>query len=88
MLQILSQFLLQFFTSFALTRSFLDRYYVDSLVKHLKTEDLSVEDLFTQIREELSVLKASSLPVEYSLTRSGLPFCLNPGKKSTEGQML
>ena len=87
MLQTLNQFLLQFVTSVVLTRSFRGRYYIDSLVEHLKTENLSVEDLFTQIREKLSVLKASSLPMECSLTRSGLPFCLNPGEEWTQSQM-
>lgn len=47
----------------------------------MKEEKLVLEDLFAKVREDLSKRQpgVSSLPVEFSLTSSLLPLCLNQG---------
>lgn len=47
----------------------------------MKEEKLVLKDLFAKVREDLSQRqpRVSSLPLEFSLTSSLLPLCLNQG---------
>jgi len=57
---------------------FLLRAYVKSVVKHLSEgSDIMLADLFAKVRTDLSS-QSVSLPVEFSLTTSPLPICVNP----------
>lgn len=54
------------------------RAYVKSVVKHLSEgSDIMLADLFEKVRADLSS-QSVSLPVEFSLTTSPLPICVNP----------
>ena len=54
------------------------RAYVKSVVKNLKEEsNLMLADLFEKVRADLASQSVSS-PVEFSLTPSPLPICVNP----------
>ena len=57
------------------------RYYIETIVKYMKEEKLVLKDLFAKVREDLSQRqpRVSSLPLEFSLTSSLLPLCLNQG---------
>lgn len=56
------------------------RAYIESLIKNLE-QKVTLDGLFDNVRGELSQRKpeVSSLPLEFSLTSSLLPFRLNPG---------
>ena len=57
------------------------RAYVKSVVETLKEEsNLMLADLFEKVREDLASQSVSS-PVEFSLTTSPLPICVNPEDK-------
>lgn len=48
------------------------------MVKHLSEgSDIMLADLFEKVRTDLSS-QSVSLPVEFSLTTSPLPICVNP----------
>ena len=51
------------------------------MVKYMTEEKLVLKDLFAKVREDLSQRQppVSSLPLEFSLTSSLLPLCLNQG---------
>jgi len=54
------------------------RAYVKSVVKHLSEEsNMMLADLFEKVRADLASQSVSS-PVEFSLTTSPLPVCVNP----------
>ncbi|XP_015773272.1 PREDICTED: uncharacterized protein LOC107351491 isoform X1 [Acropora digitifera] len=56
-------------------------YYIQTMVKYMTEEKLVLKDLFAKVREDLSQRQppVSSLPLEFSLTSSLLPLCLNQG---------
>ena len=57
---------------------FMFRAYIQSVVENLSQEsNVMVADLFDRVREELANQSVSS-PVEFSLTSSPLPICINP----------
>ena len=54
------------------------RAYVKSVVKNLSEEsNMMLADLFEKVRADLASQSFSS-PVEFSLTTSPLPICVNP----------
>ena len=63
------------------------RYYIKSVLKHLSDNTVMLGDLFDKVRRDLMDKQPAtcSLPVEFSLTSSLLPLCLNPG--DCEGQL-
>lgn len=64
---------------------FMFRCYIQSVVENLKKEsNVMVADLFDRVREDLADKSVSS-PVEFSLTTSRLPICINPDQ-DTPGQ--
>lgn len=58
--------------------SFTFRAYIQSVVQNLSQEsNMMVAELFDKVREDLADQSVSS-PVEFSLTSSPLPICINP----------
>lgn len=54
------------------------RAYVKSVVENLRQEpNMMLADLFDKVRADLASQSVSS-PVEFSLTSSPLPICINP----------
>ena len=55
------------------------RAYIKSLVENLQQEsNMMLADLFDRVRADLESKEAVSSPVEFSLTSSPQPICINP----------
>ncbi|XP_068750368.1 uncharacterized protein [Montipora capricornis] len=61
--------------------------YITSVVKYMKEENMLLEDLFANVRGDLSQTQPaiSSLPLEFSLTSFLIPLCFNPAAEDSKG---
>lgn len=61
--------------------------YIKSVVKYMKEENMLLEDLFANVRGDLSQKQPaiSSLPLEFSLTSFLIPLCFNPAAEESKG---